>query len=143
MATSQQQSSVSKSELILTGSLYRVIWTISLPLILNNFIMTLYNMADAVFVGQLGTTEFAAVSFVGPVMFLFMAIGFGIQFAGTSILSQFIGKGEADKTNEYAWHIILFTIFLGIVIGIAGFLLTPFIIQFMGGKGRFGALAQD
>ena len=143
MATSQQQSSVSKSELILTGSLYRVIWTISLPLILNNFIMTLYNMADAVFVGQLGTTEFAAVSFVGPVMFLFMAIGFGIQIAGTSILSQFIGKGEVDKTNEYAWHIILFTIFLGIVIGIAGFLLTPFIIQFMGGKGRFGSLAQD
>lgn len=135
--------SLSKSEQILTGPLYQVIWMISLPLILNNFIMTLYNMADAVFVGQLGTTEFAAVSFVGPVMFLFMALGFGIQIAGTSILSQFIGKGEKDRAREYAWHIILFTVVLGLLIGFAGFLSTPFIIDFMGGEGRFGALAQD
>lgn len=105
--------------------------------------MTLYNMADAVFVGQLGTTEFAAVSFVGPVMFLFMAIGFGIQIAGTSILSQFIGKGEIEKAKEYAWHIIVFTILLGVVIGIAGYLMTPLIVNFMGGDGRFGSLAQD
>ena len=44
---------ISNSEIILTGPLYQMIWTISHPVIINNHIMTFYNMADAVFTGQL------------------------------------------------------------------------------------------
>lgn len=141
MRKTERQMSQSKSELILNGPLYQVIWAISTPLILNNFIMTLYNMADAVFVGQLGTTEFAAVSFVAPVMFLFMAIGFGIQIAGTSILSQYIGKNDPESARKYAWHIIIFTMGLGAFLGAVGFLSASRIIEFMGARDVFADLA--
>lgn len=134
---------MSKTEMILTSPLYKVIWMISLPLIINNLIMTVYNMADAFFVGQLGTTEFAAVSFVNPVMFLFQAIGMGIQIAGTSILAQFIGRGKIHEAKEYAWHVMLFTVFTGIVLGVLGYFTSPYIITFMGGTGRFGQLSND
>ena len=93
MAETEQINMVkkaSKTEMILHGPMYSVLLMISFPLIVNNLIMTLYNMADAYFVGQLGTTEFAAVSFVNPVMFLFQAIGMGVQIAGTSILAQLV-----------------------------------------------------
>ena len=80
-----------KTEMILKGPMYSVLWMISLPLILNNLIMTVYNMADAYFVGQIGTTEFAAVSFVNPVMFLFQSIGMGVQIAG-SLHRKFHGR---------------------------------------------------
>lgn len=131
-----------KTQLILTGPLYQVIWAISLPLILNNFIMTLYNMADAVFVGQLGTTEFAAVSFVNPVLFLFRSIGLGIQIAGTSILSQLIGRDRIGEAKDYAWHILVFTTGVGLVLGLAGYWSAPGVIAFMGGTGRFGELSR-
>lgn len=131
-----------KTQLILTGPLYQVIWAISLPLILNNFIMTLYNMADAVFVGQLGTTEFAAVSFVNPVLFLFRSIGLGIQIAGTSILSQLIGRDRIGEAKDYAWHILVFTAGVGLVLGLAGYWTAPGVIAFMGGTGRFGELSR-
>lgn len=137
------KKAMSKTEMILTSPLYQVIWTISLPLIINNLIMTLYNMADAFFVGQLGTTEFAAVSFVNPVMFLFQSIGLGIQIAGTSILAQFIGRDKIREAKEYAWHVMIFTIGMGLIIGVVGYLTSPFIVQFMGGSGRFGALSLD
>jgi putative MATE family efflux protein len=133
--------SISKSEMILTGPLYQVIWTISLPLIINNLIMTFYNMADAVFVGQLGETEFAAVSFVNPVMFLFNSIGLGIQIAGTSILSQLIGRNKTSEGKAYAWHIMLFTVLIGLLLGVLGWFATPFIVAFMGGSGKFGELS--
>jgi len=68
-------------------------------------------MADAYYVGQLGTTEFAAVSFVNPVMFLFQAIGMGVQIAGTSILAQLIGRNKQKEAKEYAYHVILFSIY--------------------------------
>lgn len=133
----------SKTEMILTSPLYQVIWMISLPLIINNLIMTLYNMADAFYVGQLGTTEFAAVSFVNPVMFLFQSIGLGIQIAGTSILARLIGMDKIREAKEYAWHVMVFTVGMGVIIGIVGYFTSPFIIQYMGGTGRFGELSLD
>ncbi len=132
-----------KSEMILRGPMYQVLWMISLPLIINNLIMTVYNMADAFFVGQLGITEFAAVSFVNPVMFLFQSIGLGIQIAGTSILAQMIGRGKIKDTKEYAWHVMVFTAGMGIVVGLTGYITSPYIIQFMGGTGRFGELSNE
>ncbi len=133
----------SKTEMILHGPMYSVLLMISFPLIVNNLIMTLYNMADAYFVGQLGTTEFAAVSFVNPVMFLFQAIGMGVQIAGTSILAQLIGRNKQKEAKEYAYHVILFSAFLGILLGVLGYFTSPYIIQFMGGEGRFGALSTE
>lgn len=134
---------MTKSQMILNGPLYQVIWMISMPLIINNLIMTFYNMADAVFVGQLGTTEFAAVSFVNPVMFLFRSIGLGVQIAGTSILSQLIGRDRITEAKEYAWHVMLFTAGIGLLLGLIGWMGTPWIIAFMGGTGRFGELSQS
>ncbi len=131
----------SKTEMILKGPMYSVLWMISLPLILNNLIMTIYNMADAYFVGQIGTIEFAAVSFVNPVMFLFQSIGMGVQIAGTSILAQLVGRNRIKEAKNYAFHVILFAGFIGIVLGITGYLSAPYIVNFMGGEGRFGELS--
>lgn len=130
-----------KTEMILKGPMYQVLWMISLPLILNNLIMTVYNMADAYFVGQIGTTEFAAVSFVNPVMFLFHAIGMGVQIAGTSILAQLVGRDRIKDAKAFAFHVILFAGGIGIFLGILGYVSAPFIVGFMGGEGRFGELS--
>ncbi|PKK39305.1 Multi antimicrobial extrusion protein (Na(+)/drug antiporter) [Clostridiaceae bacterium JG1575] len=132
-----------KTELILSGPLLRVIWVISLPLMLNNLIMTLYHMADAVWVGQVGTTEFAAVGFVSPVLFLFRALGMGIQIAGTSIFAQHIGRGQKEEAQKDAVHLLLLTAGLGIFLGLLGGLITPNILRFMGAKGDFYELARQ
>ncbi len=58
-----------RKELILNGNMYKVIITLSLPIMLNNFIQTLYNLADAMWVSKLGSVQFAATSFVWPVIF--------------------------------------------------------------------------
>lgn len=146
MAETEQLKTVekaSKTEMILKGPMYSVLLMISFPLIVNNLIMTLYNMADAYYVGQLGTTEFAAVSFVNPVMFLFQAIGMGVQIAGTSILSQLIGRNKTKEAKAYAFHVIIFSGILGVILGGLGYVTSPYIIQFMGGEGRFGELSTE
>lgn len=43
-----------KKELILNGDMYKVIITLSIPIMVNNFIQTLYNLADAMWVSKLG-----------------------------------------------------------------------------------------
>ena len=79
---------VSKKELILKGNIYKVLVTLSLPIMINNLIQTLYNLVDGIWVSKISSVHFAATAFVFPVNFLFIAIGIGISVAGTSILSQ-------------------------------------------------------
>ena len=89
-----------RKNFILEGSMYKVIITLSAPIMLSNLIQTLYSLIDGVWVSKLGSVQFASISFVWPVIFLFISIGIGLYIAGTSILSQLIGASKYDKATE-------------------------------------------
>jgi len=48
-----------KRDLILHGNMARVILTLAGPIMLGNFIQTMYNLADTYFVSQIGDTHLA------------------------------------------------------------------------------------
>lgn len=124
-----------RKDFILNGDLYKVIMTLSLPIMINNLIQTLYNLVDGMWVSKLGSVQFAATSFVWPVNFLFVSIGIGLSIAGTSILSQLIGAGKDEKANKYASQLIVVSLISAICFSIIGYLITPFVVRIMGGKG--------
>lgn len=124
-----------RKELILNGEMYRVIIVLSIPIMINNFIQTLYNLADAMWVSKLGSVQFAATSFVWPVIFLFISLGIGISVAGTSILSQLVGASEYKKANEYASQLMAISMIFSVIFALLGYFLSPYIIKLMGGTG--------
>ncbi|NLY73100.1 MAG: MATE family efflux transporter [Tissierellia bacterium] len=126
-----------RSEFIVKEELYKVIWTLSLPLMLNNFIQTLYNLVDAFWLGRLGHEEFAATSFVWPVLNLFISIGIGTSVAGTSILARLLGSRKIQRAEEVAFHLMVLSLVFALVFSSLGYLLTPYILGFMGAKGDF------
>lgn len=131
------------SNRILYGSLWRSILVVAIPMMLNNLIQTLYNLADALWVGRLGSEEFAATTFVWPVLFLFISIGIGISMAGTSILSQLVGAGKEEEASEYASLIYRLALVFAVVISLIGYFLTPAIISWMGAEGNFARLSTE
>ncbi|NLY36022.1 MAG: MATE family efflux transporter [Tissierellia bacterium] len=126
-----------RSEFIVKENLYQVLWTLSLPLMLNNFIQTLYNLVDAFWLGQLGHEQFAATSFVWPVLYLFISIGMGTSIAGTSILARLIGGRDIERAEEVASHLMVLSLIFAFVFSVIGYNLTPAILNFMGAKGNF------
>lgn len=124
-----------RKNLILQGSMYKVIITLAAPIMLSNLIQTLYSLVDGIWVSKLGSVQFAAVSFVWPVMFLFISIGSGLYIAGTSILSQFIGASKYEKASEYAAQLIAISTLCAVCFSIIGNLLSPIIISLMGATG--------
>ncbi|MEW8955234.1 MATE family efflux transporter [Clostridium sp.] len=125
----------SKKKFILEGDMYKVIITLAIPIMVNNLIQTLYNLADGVWVSKLGSTEFAATSFVWPVNFLFISLGIGISIAGTAILSQFIGAGEYKEANKYASQLIVLSLCCSLIFAVVGYLITPLAVRAMGATG--------
>ncbi|MCI5997302.1 MAG: MATE family efflux transporter [Peptoniphilaceae bacterium] len=124
-----------RSEMILHGNIYKIIAIISVPIILNNFIQQLYSLADAFWLGKLGTAEFASTSFTWPVVFLFNSIGIGLSIAAISLISQLLGKKCISKAQKYADTLIYISLIFSIIFTFLGFFSAEFIVNLMGANG--------
>lgn len=105
---------------LLEGNLYRTILRLSLPIMVNNFIQTLYNLVDSLWLGRVGSDELAAVSFVWPINSLFIAMGMGLSIAGISLMSQHLGADEREEANRYATQLTAVAVLSGVVFGLIG-----------------------
>lgn len=127
-----------KDRRILDGPVTPVLFSVAIPLIINNLINSLYNLADGLWVARLSLVEFAATSFVWPPHYLFVSLGIGVAIAGTTIISQLIGSGDKPRAESYASHIFYFCLALGALFSVAGYFLSPSIVGWMGGSGDLG-----
>jgi len=133
-----------KREMILTGSIFKSIASLSIPLMLGNLIQTLYSLADAYWVGnKIGYQAFAAIGYVWPITFIFLAFSIGLSVASTSLLAQSVGKEEYTKANRIIGQFFLISVVLGVFFAIVGYLLTPYIITLMGAKGELYTMSVD
>lgn len=121
----------------------KVILTLSLPIMFNNFVQTIYNLTDTYWVSKLGSTEVAAMTLVWPVIFLMMSLGIGVSIAGTALISQYIGSNNLDDATDVAGQIISFSFVFSLVLGIIGSLLSHSIVKAMGGEGQLLVNATD
>lgn len=124
-----------KSELILNGSIYKVLITLSIPIMINSLIQTLYNLVDGIWVSKISSVHFAATSLVWPINFLFIALGIGLSIAGTSLISQLIGGNKIEEAKEYANNLIVVSFLISVLFAIIGYIISPYIIKAMGGTG--------
>ncbi len=125
-----------KDRRILEGPVTPVLFAVAVPLMINNLINSLYQLADGLWVAQLSLVEFAATSFVWPPHFLFVSLGVGIAIAGTAIIAQLIGSDDEPRAESYATHIFYSCLVLGIVFSVVGYLLSPSIVGWMGATGE-------
>jgi len=124
-----------KQQLILEGNISKVILTLAAPIMFNNLVQTLYNLADTYWVSKLGTSQMASITLVFPVIFLTLSIGIGINVAGTALISQYVGSNDQKNATRVATQMFSFSLILSIVLGILGYFSTPYIIKAMGGTG--------
>lgn len=130
---------IDKTESILNGSIYKVLLTLSLPIMFNSLIETLYNIVDGIWVSKISSVHFAATSFAWPISFLFISIGIGMSIAGTSLLSQLTGGNRIEEAREYANQLIVTSLFMAVFFSVIGIIFSPIIIKAMGAT---GALAE-
>jgi len=72
--------------------------------------MVLFNLADAFFVGQLGTTELAALSFTFPVVLVIASLALGLGTGVSAVISIAIGEGDPHKVRRLTTDSLLLTL---------------------------------
>ncbi|MDR5673862.1 MATE family efflux transporter [Halalkaliarchaeum sp. AArc-GB] len=86
---------------LVSGSIGKPLFFLSLPLVLTNLFQVAYNLADTFWLGQYSTNALAAISFAWPPVFLLLMLGMGIAVAGSVLVAQYTGA-EEHRTAEYA-----------------------------------------
>jgi Na+-driven multidrug efflux pump len=121
-----------RQKLFLEGPLGTALFRLSVPIILGNVLQTGYQLTDAFWVGRLGPAAVAAVSISFPVTFLVIALGSGLAIAGAVLSAQYMGAGLQAMVNHVAAQTMLMVAVTSAVLGSAGFLLAPFLLDRMG-----------
>ncbi|MBC5833362.1 MATE family efflux transporter [Flavobacterium sp. F372] len=105
-------------------------FNLAMPVILGMVGHTLVGVVDNIFVGQIGTTELAAVSLGNSFIFIGMSIGIGFSTAITPIIAEFDStKDREGGRSAFQNGLILCTI-LGFALFFLLFLAKP-ILSYM------------
>lgn len=87
------------------------------PSIVMMVVMSLYSVADGMFVSRLVNTDaFSAVNIIFPLLSVMIALGTMFGTGITAIVSKKLGEGKNKEANENMTFIVLFTTILGVVI---------------------------
>lgn len=79
---------------------YAGLIAIALPIMLQNFVNSLVNVADTVMIGRLGTVEIAGVGLGNQVFFFFNILLFGIISGGGVFTAQYWGKKDVGGIRK-------------------------------------------
>ncbi|MFC2011917.1 MATE family efflux transporter [Chloroflexota bacterium] len=84
-----------------TESVGKLLLKLSLPAGIGMFVMSLYNVIDTIFIGQVvGPMGIAGLSIVFPIQMLTMGLGMMIGIGGASLISRTLGAGGIEKSER-------------------------------------------
>ena len=104
-----------------TGSVTKKLLLFSLPLMLAQLLQTCYGIVDMIVVGRyVGKVGMSAVSVGGDLMNMFTMACVGFSSAGQVIISQFVGRKDADSLRRTIGTFSSFIMLLAFVFMLAG-----------------------
>ena len=101
---SEMRSNMAKKynrDLILNGSMLSAILSLAIPVVINSFLQTMYNLTDTYWLGHIGKEELAAINLVTPVQNIVINFGTGITVAGSVLIAQYIGARAYVLCNQH------------------------------------------
>lgn len=123
-------------ELLLNGNMVKAILSLAIPVVINSFLQTMYNLTDTYWLGRLGTAELAAINLVTPVQNIVINFGSGITVAGSVLIAQFLGGKKDEDARSMANQIFACAMIFSVICAAAVALSTPAIVTWLGAEGE-------
>ena len=103
---------MTKSARLTSGPVGRTMARLTLQMMVGILSMVAFNLVDTFFIGQLGTSELAAISFTFPVVMIVGSLAAGLGVGASAIISRAIGEGDSGKVRRLTTDALMLA-FLG------------------------------
>ena len=112
---------------------------LALPMVFGMAAIILFNVIDTLYVGRLGSTELAAMSFTFPVVFMLTHLTVGLGVGVTSVIARVIGGGDPDRVRRLTTDGLILANTVVIVLALAGLFSVDPVFRALGaGEERMG-----
>jgi putative MATE family efflux protein len=116
----------------ITGNIDRAIFMLSVPMILEMMMESLFAIVDVFFVGKLGVDAIATVGLTESIIMIVYSICVGLSMGVTAMVSRRVGENKHKDAADVAYQSILVTAFLALIIGVLGFIYAKDLLYIMG-----------
>ena len=111
---------------------YKQVFTVTIPIMIQNLITSFVSLLDNIMVGQVGTESMSGVAIANQLMFIFNLAIFGALSGIGIFTAQFFGAKDEDgirHTFRAKWYIclFLFVAFIGMALWKGEFLISLFL----------------
>ncbi|WP_103864181.1 MATE family efflux transporter [Aquimarina sp. I32.4] len=121
-----------KEQEFTSGSIRRAVFMLSVPMILEMMMESIFFLVDAYFVSSLGANAIATVGLTESVLTLVYAIAIGLSMGVTAIVSRRIGEQDVYGASQTAVQAIFIGIGLASLISCIGLFYPKEILVLMG-----------
>lgn len=121
----------------------KLLYTMSLPLMVSLLVQSLYNIVDSMFVARLSEEALAATALVYAVQFLMIAIGVGTAVGLNALLSRTLGQGEVAAACRVATTGLVVMSLSAAIFSLAGIFCSPQIAHFLTSDPSLVGLCED
>jgi len=115
-----------------SGSIRRAVFLLSIPMILEMCMESVFAVVDIFFVGRIGKEAVATVGLTESVITLVYSVAIGLSMAATAMVARRIGEKDPEGASRAAAQSINLALALTVVISVAGYFLAPHILELMG-----------
>ena len=122
------------TQLLMTeGSISGKMLRFAAPVFIGNLFQQLYNVADALIVGNfVGNDALAAVSATGNLSFLLISFFVGVSIGAGVVISRYFGARDVERMRLAIHTAVAFNLVTSAMLTLAGTTLTPWLLRLMG-----------
>lgn len=113
---------MSQDAILTRGDIRGHLITQTTPMMIGVAAMMSVSLIDAYFIGQLGSAELAAISFIFPISVALASLGVGIMVGINSVVSRALGAGDKALAQRRANFGIALATTAGVTLGLLLFL---------------------
>lgn len=116
------------------GKIWRAILLLSIPMVLEMMMESIFAVVDIFFVSKLGADAVATVGITESLVTLVYAIAIGLSMATTAIVARRVGEKDKDGAARSAVQAIIVALIASIPISLIGIFFAPELLMLMGAE---------
>lgn len=122
------------------GSIGRAIFLLSVPMVLEMAMESLFGIVNVYWVAHLGKEQAAAVGITESLLTIVFTVALGLSMGTTAMVARRIGEKDPEGAGRVAVQSILLGVFVSIPMGLVGVLFTGQLFRAMNAEASVSAV---
>ncbi len=123
-----------KEQEFTSGSIRKAVFMLSVPMVLEMMMESIFFLVDAYYVSSLGANAIATVGLTESVLTLVYAVAIGLSMGVTAIVARRVGEKDINGASQTAIQSIFLGIAIASIISVIGIFFPKEILDLMGAE---------